>query len=182
MTWANIENILKGLLIILTVLGGTGGIAYWIGLYKNRMRVKIRDFGYKPFTSQGKLSTIEFEVENLGLQPSSLESDITASSFYAKTLNKKDKLKWRRRSFQYKILDSDRTLQINTPKVFTAQAPSPPDIPFEWYLTFKIKLTRGRSKKIRIRSATGTKLNLIRFYLELIYLFVYRDPLIFDES
>jgi len=153
---------------ILSLVGGSGGLVYWVDRYLNRTRlkVKIMDLGLhkKPGEPQ---STLVFEAENLGTKPTSLNSQIILYGFVPKSVQRGTAKKIKRKKYTFHIESSDRTLQPNVPKVIKAKADIDSMTPFLWFMSYIITPTRGNTCKVRVRSASKTELNFFQYLLEL---------------
>ncbi|MDO8142545.1 MAG: hypothetical protein Q6358_13675 [Candidatus Brocadiales bacterium] len=69
---------------LLTMLGGTGGVVYWVNLYRNRMRIRIRMLREKRMGTDNQKTLLEFEVESIGNMPTSLEPKIMLTGYTTK--------------------------------------------------------------------------------------------------
>lgn len=145
---------------VLYLLGGSGGLMYWLGLYRNRPRLSVRlldeEFDVKepPFL----LITTRFEVENIGTEKTSLEPEILFTGYTVKRI---------RRQFAQRIVEEDRSLPPFSPKVITLIVKEEANYPFLWFRTYSFRLTRGSNKCIRIRSEDKVRLSYWRFLREL---------------
>jgi len=153
---------------LLALIGGTGGVVYWIDRYQNRTRIKIRLIKYGFFTKRGEVkSDLVFEVENLGTTPTSLESYIVLKGFIPKSMQHKPEKLINREKYIFKIEETNRNLIPNMPKVMTARGEIDSTTPFLWFMTYVFKPTRGKTCKVRIRSANKTRMNLFQYLIEL---------------
>lgn len=153
---------------ILALIGGSGGLVYWIDRYQNRMRVKIKLIDLGLFQKQGESkSTLIFEAENLGTKPTSLKSQVFLYGFLPKDVQRESAKKIRRKKYVFQIESSERTLQPNVPKIIKAKANVDPMALFLWFMTYVISPTRGKTCKIRVRSASKTVINLFQYIIEL---------------
>jgi hypothetical protein len=156
-----IENILeyfaKDPLRLLTLLGGSGGIAYWISLYKNRSRLRVRILKEILLETPDHQNGLEFEAESFGSMPTSLEPTIILTGYTPKR---------RLRSLAYHVESQDRSLSPHVPKLFKATIKADDVLPFLWYKTYLFRPTRGRARRIRIQSANGLALSQSRFLFE----------------
>jgi hypothetical protein len=168
---------------ILTLIGGTGGLLYWYDRYQNRSRIKIRlhSLGLVPDTSDQKKHII-FEAENFGTAPVSLEPYVLLKGVVPVEVRIKPnrRLYWSR--YNYKIETSDRYLAPHQPKRFQASCDcNDAATPFLWLMTFIFLPTRGRPRRIRVRSASGFTLSYLRYIYELT-LFTGFNKLFMDEK
>ena len=142
---------------LLTMLGGSGGFVYWINLYRNRMRIRIRMFREKCMATDNQKTFLEFEAESIGNMPTSLEPKIILTGYSPKH---------EFRVFEYLIDSHDRSLSPNVPKPFEASTKYDKILPHLFYKTYRFTPTRGKSLKIRIRNAKGVVLSFPRFLYE----------------
>lgn len=153
---------------ILALVGGSGGLFYWLDRYQNRMRIKIKLIDLGLFQKQGESqSTLIFEAENLGTKPTSLGQQIVLYGFIPKVVQHKPAKKINRKKYVFKIESAERTLQPNVPKIITAKANVDKMTPFLWFMTYVISPTRGKTCKIRVRSAEKTVINIFQYVIEL---------------
>lgn len=171
LTLENIVNyFLSDPLKILTWVGGSGGIVYWINLYRNRIRlqVKLFDLGLYGGVTTGKHACIRFEIENIGNTQTSLNSSVSLSGFIPLIMTKRPNGSIRRR-YYYEIQSTDRSLPPLVPKTFEATCIIDADErPFLCYMTYVFTPTRGRSCRIRIQSGAGSLLPYCRFIIGLL--------------
>jgi len=162
------EYLIDDLLRILTLIGGAGGLLYWYDRYRNRtrLRVMLLDFGLTS-KSAGQQACIRFEAENLGTMPLSLDPLVSLTGIVPVVMQRKSGPRLHRDSYNYKIETTDRSLPPHTPKVFEAYGESDDMRPFLWFITYTFKSSRGKVKKIRIRSADKYHLSLARYVCEL---------------
>jgi hypothetical protein len=153
---------------ILALVGGSGGLVYWIDRYQNRVRIKIKLIDLGLFQKQGESkSTLIFEAENLGAKQTSLESQIFLYGFIPKVVQRDSVKKIKRKKYVFQIESSERTLQPNVPKTIKAKANVDQMTPFLWFMTYIITPTRGKTCKIRVRSANKTVINFFQYIIEL---------------
>jgi hypothetical protein len=168
---------------ILTVIGGTGGLLYWYDRYKTRSRIKIRLLanGLVPSSSDNK-NYISFEAENFGSAPVSLEPDVLLKGIIPIALRIKSnkRLKWS--NYNFKIETSERALPPHQPKTFKAVCDCKnSETAFLWFITYTFSPTRGRARRIRLRSASGKKLSYARYLCE-IALYIVFNKLNIEEK
>src|SRR5438874_2184887 len=100
---------------ILTVLGGAGGVAYWVDRLRNRSRLRVRIL--REQTDSNKPSLLSFEAQNLGVAPMSLEPVIIVTGYTP--------YKRQRRVYRFAVEGpGDRSLPPHIPKIFEALAPA----------------------------------------------------------
>lgn len=164
---------------ILYLIGGSGGIFYWVNRYLNRitLRVELIEFGLSqyPLKSIKDSFKIRFEITNLGLKPTSLEKTIKLKGIipidFRKKAEPRNRLK--RNIYNYEIdLSSDRHLPPRKPKEFEAFGDridlNDPRI-FLRLITYEFKPTRGRTRRIRLNSSSDKDiLSCVRYFYKLI--------------
>ena len=138
---------------LLLWVGGTGGILYWINLFRYRPRVNINNL--KEFYVRD--NKITFEAENLGEKNTSIKETVKL-----KALTDKRKVY----IGQLKITSEDRTLASCAPKILEAEIE--PDIKLLslFYKTYRFSFTRGSSKKYYIQSADEIRLPFYKYHLD----------------
>ena len=145
---------------ILYLFGGSGGLMYWWGLYRNRPRLSVRllneefDVAESPFLR----ITTRFEVENVGTEKTSLEPEVLFTGYTVKRM---------RRQFAQEIVEEDRSLPPFSPKTITLVVKEEANYPFLWFRTYAFRLTRGASKRLRVRSEDRVRLSYLQFLYEL---------------
>lgn len=145
---------------LLYLLGGSGGIVYWLSLYRGRRRIRVRlisetiDLAGSPYLQ----ITSTFEIENLGSGVTSLVPEVRFSG-YNHYLEKKIKI--------FTLVNEQRKLEPFSPERFTITLKGETDYPFLYYRTYRFSLSRGLARRLRIRKEDKTTLGAIRFYLEL---------------
>ena len=153
---------------ILALLGGSGGFFYWLDRYQNRMRIKIKIIDLGLFQKQGESkSTLIFEAENLGTKTTSLDSQILLYGFIPKVVQHEPAKKISCKKYVFQIESAERTLPPNVPKIIKAKADIDQMTPFLWFMTYIISPTRGKTCKIRVRSANKTEINFVQYVIEL---------------
>ncbi|MBI5212703.1 MAG: hypothetical protein HY957_04945 [Nitrospirae bacterium] len=168
MDWINdiVSYFQKDPLRILALLGGSGGIGYWISLYRNRIRLQVRIIDLGLFNRQSEHACIRLEVENLGNTPTSLKPIVSLKGFIPRVMTKYDNVK---RFYKYTIQSPDRSLSPHVPKTFNAICRVDDDErPFLWYMTYVFKPTRGRECRIYVQSADGKILTRVKYFIEMI--------------
>ncbi len=134
------------------VLGGSGGLAYWIHLLRYRTRLSVRIVQEHP-----KLTILSFEAENLGASPMSLNPTVTLTGYVLS-----DNLK-----IVFEVKQQDRSLPSHVPRRFKAGSTvSTAEHVMLWYRTYHFSPTKGRTRRLRLRYIDGPKLSLWRFMLE----------------
>ena len=130
---------------IFYVIGGTGGLWFWVTTWRGRIRVSIRSIThqYNPKEEPNAEVLLQFEIENLGDTSTSIEPEILVSGY------DKDRNIW---TESLKIQDSDRKLEPHTPRTIVASGRFGADYIFWIFRTYRFRLTKGRDKKIRFRT------------------------------
>jgi len=140
---------------LLTLIGGSGGFAYWVSLYRGRSRVVIRRFRERTAVSAtDPRPCIEFEAESHGKEPTSLQPEVSMVGYTPKR---------QVRGFVFKLRDQDRGLQPFQPKTVIAIGEQDNLFPFLWFKTYVVTPTRGRRRVLRIEAAGGGPMYLIPF-------------------
>lgn len=145
---------------LLYLLGGGGGIVYWLSLYRGRRRISVRlisetiNLAGSPYLQ----ITSTFEIENLGNETTSLIPRVRFSG-YTHHLEKKVE--------NFTLASEQRKLEPFSPEKFTITLKGEAEYPFLYYRTYQFSLSRGLARRIRIRKEDQTTLGAIRFYLEL---------------
>lgn len=150
---------------VLAAVAAPGGIWFWIDKFRNRIRVKIRRFGF----AKGDLSVrgISFEVENIGAVLTSLEPHFQVVAYTPKR---------ERQSYRFLIEGNDRKLPPHELKQIHGWHNNPENrvIAFGWYMDFKIPLTRGSPIRVRVRNAQFEQLGWLRFHWERLLFVVFK--------
>jgi len=137
---------------LLLWVGGTGGVLYWINLFRYRVRVQITNLK-EFYVSDNK---IVFEAENLGQVNTSIKERINLKGLTDK-----------RKSFYstLKITTTDRLLPPCTPKVFEAEIEQDNRLLSLFYKTYLFSFTRGCSKKYYVQSADEIELSFYKYFV-----------------
>jgi hypothetical protein len=149
------------LLRILYVLGGSGGIWYWIKIWRGRIRIRVRSVSHQYGVSESPTERVlfRFELENLGDAPTSIEPDVAVFAY--------DKDRQLRRG-SLEIDSKERILEPHIARSFSALGPLDSDYLFWIFRKYEIQVTKGRNKTIRFRSQPDKgELSRLRFFLEL---------------
>jgi len=176
MVWNNVLEVITKIfnyltsdpLRILSLVGGSGGLVYWYDRYRNRtrLRVKLLDLGLSPHYGKQQLC-IRFEAENLGTLPVSLEPLVLLSGIIPVVMRKKLGPRLQRNLYNYEIISQDRNLPPHAPKIFEAYGDVDDIRPFLWFIIYRFTPTRGKVRKIRIRSSDKFRLSCLRYVYEL---------------
>lgn len=146
---------------LLYLLGGAGGLWFWIGQWRDRIRIRVRVAKEGRFISEElkENSYIQCEVENIGGRPTSLQPAVILTGYTPK------------REFQrYEgiIVESERDLPPHKPKKFTIYFNVIDVYSFLLFRNYRFRLTRGKSNSLRFRSARNQVLGPLRYRYELI--------------
>lgn len=145
---------------VLYILGGAGGVWFWIEKWLDRIRVRVRllshSFDTKP--DESLEVTVEFEVVNVGKLPTSLEPYVFCSGY---------EIKRRYQSVQLMISEQDRLLPPHATRSFTAVGKANPTYPWWLFKAYRICPTRGQDKVMYTRSSPIKVISRLRYDLEL---------------
>jgi len=146
---------------VLYVFGGTGGIWFWISLWRERVRVRIRIVKDGPYVSMEEMNEkacAELEIENIGGRTTSLKPEVTLVGYTPK---------FKKKVFKGIVEEGSRELPVHNPKIFKVDFPDGLAYVSSLFRTYKIEFTRGKSKKIRVWSAGLKQIGIIRYFYEL---------------
>ena len=160
-----IAHLLNDPLRVLTLVGGSGGLVYWYDRYKNRtrLRIKILNLGLTQPDPNNNKMRIQFEIENLGTKPTSIDNLVYVSGITPKCIPNST---GKKHTFTYKLNNADRNLPPHDPRTFEAYANWDDRMRFIWFIRITFTATRGRSKTIFIRSISNKRLNGLRYIYE----------------
>ncbi|VVS91962.1 hypothetical protein [Desulfoluna spongiiphila] len=163
-----IKYFLKDPLKILYLLGGAGGIHFWISKWTDRIRIKIRNVNSDSFITEGmeEHSYFKCEIENIGGRVTSLEPTVKLTAYSVKGKLKK---------YEGKITELDRDLPPHKAKYLTVDFP----VKYEEYVflvfrTYNFRLTRGFSNSLNVWSASDRIIGRLRFYCNLILFLLFK--------
>lgn len=155
------DYFLEDPLPVLTLLGGSGGLMYWVYIFLDRTRLRITLTREDYYSESGRSRpTLLFEAINVGTGPTSLEPSVSLAGFTPRGKRFRSVL----------IVDSeDRSLLPHTPKSFraTSHSTTRDALPPLWYKTYTFTPTRGGIKRLRVRSGDLVVLSSWRFAIEL---------------
>lgn len=146
---------------LLYFIGGSGGIWYWVTLWRNRVRIEVRLIERIMDThasAEVKLD-LEFEAENLGATSTSLSPEATFSAY----TNKREKY-----HIPFQIKDVDRVLVPFTPKRFKQRIIVPASYVFSWYQVISFRATRGSTKPIFLLNTSNKRITRLQYVIGLI--------------
>lgn len=157
--WQEAQNVLDLIVTVMAIAGGSGGIAYWIDRFRNRPQLDVRDL--KPmFFKEQKRYELEFEAENLGIKPTSLDSTIKMYGVLPNGRSHTARLEVKERY--------DRHLPPREPRGLKAQQvegglwESTPLL-----RTFVFRVSRGKGYHVRHVPWVQSSVSAVRFYAEL---------------
>jgi hypothetical protein len=154
-------------------VGSLGGLVYIVNLFVlfvNRVRVVVRDV---QDCSRDTLK-VSFEAENLGRSPTSIQKFVTLRCYLPRPVGEKRNWKPRLHKYEFalKLEGSERSLPPSSPKEFEAEkklsnANILASIGFTFFRTYTFSFTHGRKRRVRIRSASGVQIGVLRYYMDL---------------
>jgi len=157
---------------IVYLVGGTGGLWYWINQWRDRIRIRVRlrseTFELKESPNLEVVAI--YEIENIGGQITSVEPSVRVSGYTPR----KDRMK-----ISFEIEGLERDLPPFKPKIFHATFTVPAKYPFLLFRTYTFRATRGSGKKVRVWSANRRNIDFLRFHFELIRFMIfgtYEEP------
>lgn len=142
----------------LTLVGGSGGLIYWLERLWSCARIKVRILREDTTPEDPR---VQFEAQNLGMSPISLEPSVVLVGYTPKA---------RRHVIHFAVDPGPgRSLPPHVPQSLMASAPPDPDalIGFLWYRKYTFSATRGRPRHVRLRHLNGPRLSALRFLVEL---------------
>jgi hypothetical protein len=146
---------------LLYFLGGTGGIWYWIGQWRDRIRLNVRLIKEGSFIDKDEMekkSYLKCEVENIGGLPTSLQPTVALVAYDPKGNYHR---------YEGKIVELERDLPTHKPKMFTVNFDTEDIYEFLLFRTYSFHLTRGFRKSLRVWSASRKIITFWRFIYEL---------------
>ena len=155
-----IDYFAKDPLKILYLLGGSGGIWYWINQWRGRVRIRVRLLNetFSPKENPNLEVNTTYEIENIGSSPTSLIPQVTISGYAPD----KDRI-----STSFEIEGLDRHLPPFQPKQISAAFKVEARYMFLLFRTYTFRPTRGSTKRIRVWSVSQRNLNCFQFHYEL---------------
>lgn len=145
---------------VLYVLGGTGGVWFWVEKWIERIRVQIRPLSHTfDVAPDTKVHVqLQFEAVNIGKSPTSLESHVFCSGYSPQR---------ELMSSLLEISEPDRILPPHSTRTFTASGDIDALYPFWLFKAYRISPTRGVACTIYTRSNPRKPINWLQFDLEL---------------
>lgn len=145
---------------ILYLLGGAGGVWFWIEKWRERIRISVRTVGHSFDTKLGELLAVEFEFEavNLGKWPTSLEPHVYCSGYIKQRQYEIGKLE---------IQNEERILPPHSTRRFKAVGRLTSNYIFWLFKCYRICPTRGADCVIYTRAFPDNPLSWLRYNFEL---------------
>ena len=156
-----VEYFAQDPLRILYVVGGSGGIWFWVSQWRGRVRLAVRSLQHQIHDSTQSDIKLElrFEVENLGDSPTSIEQFVWVSGFDKDGVKETAKLS---------VGSPERRLDPHSPKGLLAVANVEATYVFWVFRTYDFRITKGSGRKLRFRSQLGVDpMSLWRYAFEL---------------
>ncbi|MFT7686730.1 MAG: hypothetical protein ACI9FB_002076 [Candidatus Azotimanducaceae bacterium] len=141
---------------LLYIVGGSGGLWFWVKEWRSRTRVRI-SFLSETFDSVGDQNLnvkIELEITNLGESITSVEQSVKVKALTPERKNV---------TYEFKVETQDRSLKPHIPKQIALSAVCNQGYHFTWYRSYSIKLSRGRNGKFRTRNIKNSILNPVEY-------------------
>src|SRR4029077_9500754 len=140
-------------------------LLYYVDRFRNRSRLRVRILRELPDssvdTSTGDVDFghfVEFEAQNLGGAPMSLEPTVTLAGL---------DLRFRWHRFRMSMDPGvNRTLPLHTPRPLSVLCDLDPAFPFLWYRTYTFRATRGGPCCVRLRHIHGPPVSAFRSFCE----------------
>lgn len=145
---------------LLYLLGGTGGVWFWVEKWLERIRIQIRPLNHSFDTNLDPTLKVEFEFEavNLGKSPTSLEPYVLCTGY---DMNRK------LRVGRLAIESEDRLLPPHATRRFKASGIVDAKYAFWLFKTYCVSPTRGAHRVIHTRSFPNEPLSRLRYDFEL---------------
>jgi len=138
---------------ILYLLGGTGGIWFWIGQWRDRIRLKVRIIKEGHFISEHLDEESYLQCEITSLQPTVIIEAYTPKREFQR--------------YEGKIRELERDLPLHRQKQFTVEFNAGDVYNFLLFRKISFRLTRGFAKSLRVKSAGQKNIPACRFMYEL---------------
>jgi len=145
---------------VLYLLGGAGGVWFWIEKWLERIRITIRPLNHSFDTKINPTIEVEFEFEavNLGKSPTSLEPYVFCAGY---DMDRK------LQTAQLEIENEERLLPPHSTRQFKATGVADAKYVFWLFKTYRISPTRGADRVIYTRSFPDNQLSRLRYDFEL---------------
>lgn len=143
---------------ILYLIGGTGGIWFWVQEWRRRVRIRVRMVnGMINLAQSPNINvTVKVEVVNLGSSITSLEHMVEMTAF---TAVEREKVAW-----SLNVVGADRSLEPHKAKFVELNGVCEASYPFTWYRTYRFRLTKGGDYVLRILNSSDKQLGPIGFF------------------
>lgn len=144
---------------VLYLLGGAGGIWFWIEKWLDRIRLQVRVLSHSLDDQPDYTEvTLGFEVVNIGKSPTSLEPYVFCTGYDPKRQKTMAKLV---------ITEAERLLPSHSTCSFTAVGRVDSKYVFWYFKTYRISPTRGRDRVLYSLSNPRKPLNHLWYDLQL---------------
>ena len=142
---------------ILYLIGGSGGLWFWVNEWRNRTRIKISMLSETFDTEINPNINIEtkLEITNLGNSVTSIGSSITV-----KALTPERNVVF----YQFIVSSPERSLMPHEPKTITLSTTCDAKYAFTWFRTYSVGLSRGLSTTLRTKNTSNKPLSLWQYY------------------
>ena len=144
---------------LLYVLGGTGGLWFWVEKWLDRRRLRVRLLAHSfDIVPAGLRVTVQFEVENIGKSPTSLEPFVQCVGYSPER---------KRKTATLAITDNDRLLPPHATRRMTVEGTTDETYPWWLFKSFRLCPTRGSDRIAYSRNAPIKSIGWFRYDLEL---------------
>lgn len=145
---------------VLYLLGGAGGVWFWVEKWLERIRIQVRpiDHSFDPKPDHTLEVEFTFEVVNLGKSPTSLEPHVFCGGYDVHRRHQTGKLD---------ITNDERLLPPHSTRQFKAVGRVDPKYIFWLFKTYCVSPTRGSDRVIYTRSNLDNRLSRLRYDFEL---------------
>jgi hypothetical protein len=159
--WPTLVEIVSGpvdvLLKSIALVVGSGGLVYWVSLYRNRARVRITGPTLVKLDAVGGLVRVVLvaELTNLAERAIAVDPEVRLSFRSLKDEPLKGTLV---------IDEADRALAPHAPRQFHLRSDIDARFPFGGFFVYRFKFTRGRSPVARVETVKGDRLGWWSFH------------------
>lgn len=145
---------------VLYLLGGAGGVWFWIEKWLERIRIQVRPTNHSFDTNLNTTLKVilEFEVVNLGKSPTSLEPYVYCAGYDNGRKFHTGKLE---------ITNEERLLPPHSTRVFTAVGVIDATYIYWLFKTYRICPSRGSDRVIYTQAFPNKRLSRLRYDFEL---------------
>jgi hypothetical protein len=143
---------------LLYLIGGTGGIWFWVQEWRKRVRIRVTMLNGMLELKQSPTISVKVKVEavNLGNSTTSVEAVVRMVAWTARDR--------RRVVWSLNVVSPDRTLEPHKPKIFELSGNCEASYPFTWYRAYTFRVTKGSDYTLRTLSASDKQLGFFRFF------------------